>query len=313
MHYPAHVGLERCSTVCRILVALASLCPACTLGTLETELTVGACMDLADNDGDDLTDCEDPDCQRLERCRGMGAPEPPPGLVGDALPPITAPPGQDDVAMEPNAPSVGSAGNGVMGGPPPADGGTDPATDDAMDPMSMGAEDAPTCPLLCPEGQTCVNGRCVPNPFVIVDLWEITRIEVNVPRSIDYDNEVCLDTGCAVPVFVPPYLRCGCLPDPYVVVLVDGEEQARTSSARTIEFTGWDVSIPLGLLRTSVVRLEVLDDDSDEGEPDTLIYACEVPADPEVLAGGTIGCTEPFSSDTGPLSYTLSADVVPGS
>lgn len=99
------------------------------------EGSLEACSDLADNDGDGLADCRDPQCGAHERCSDDFDPEQDP----------------DGVAPEPGNPDE-----------PPGD-SADPSPDDG-DAPEPAPEDLPACePLACAQagGTHCCDGECI--------------------------------------------------------------------------------------------------------------------------------------------------------
>ncbi|MGD8862713.1 MAG: hypothetical protein PVI30_22065 [Myxococcales bacterium] len=242
-----------------LLLVLAPLVVGCGAVSADEEVTALACTDGADNDGDQLHDCFDPDCQHLERCRGRGV-----GVVGIS---------------------------GAAGGAP-----------------TLGQPGA-ACSMQCSTGERCVLGLCVPEAFVIADVWELTAIEVEVPRSTSYEDGPCLDDECIVPVPAFPFEACGCPPDPAVMVYVDDSAAGATEPEVNADRMRWEVAIALRLAADSVIRFDVVDFDPAETQQ---IFSCTVPADPESLGSGTLECGQRFGSDDGPRTFTLRASVRPG-
>jgi hypothetical protein len=244
------------SIVHLVLLLMPPMATGCSEVSAGQEVTALACNDGDDNDGDQLPDCFDPDCQHLERCRAQGL-----GIAGIS----------------------GAAGEGPMVGTPGA-----------------------ACAEDCGTGERCVLGLCVPDAFVIADLWELTAIEVEVPRSTSYAAGECLDDECITPVPAFPFQACGCPPDPAVMVYVDDVAAGNTEPEVNADRVRWEVAIPLRLAADSVIRFDVVDFDLAETQA---IFSCTVPADPEKLGSGTLECSEEFDSDDGPRSFALRASV----
>jgi hypothetical protein len=166
-----------------------------------------------------------------------------------------------------------------------------------------------SCATGCRDGERCVLGVCLPQDFVIGDLWEITSFVAHVPRSTRYGEGECLDVApCSPWAPVPPFSACGCAPDPAVTLYVDGEDAGRTQPVINADSARWDLALPLLVARDSTIRVEVLDFDLTESES---IFGCSWPADPELLGRGSLVCEAEFLTDDGLQTFSLTATVRP--
>lgn len=291
-----------------------ALLVGCSISELSGELTPGDCSDGSDNDGDGPADCMDPDCQAFDVCghasslRDASWPQ---GQIGDAY--VSGPI------------DAGWSGPSSMAGRPASTPPEDPVA--PSEPQPSEPEDppvvGPTCAGGCGDNQTCVEGYCLDNDVVVVELWDITRIDVTVPRSVpqaDTAGSACLDDGLGecLGSFDPLFWLCSCPPDPKVQVFLDQDPSdamppqllATTDRKRSVSAASWsDLDITLGLLPGSKIHLKALDDDGDAG--DQLIFGCELPATP-VLNGDPLECTKSFPPDSiAAEEFSITAQVAP--
>jgi hypothetical protein len=288
-----------------VCAAAGALC-ACSISPTLGE-TLSECSDRQDNDEDGVTDCRDPDCQALSECAAAARIRTPamPGQISDAYvaepPDARTPPMQEPVdASMPDEPRDASAAPDALPEPP-----------------------EPGCPDGCGANQTCVVDQCVDDVLVVAELWDITRIEVSVPRSVEEGGWPCLEPGTSC-IFIPTLVfpRCGCAPDPQVQFWVDhdttddkeAELAGETDPVDSRDETEWPSSgvpapgITLPLLPNSEIQVKVVDDDATRDE---LMFECPVAAD-VVTGGGPIECKRMFPPGEEAVEFFVRAHVAPG-
>ena len=299
---------------CFVAAALWAWAPlilgACTASQVAGELSARECADGDDNDGDDLFDCFDPDCHAFDVCN----PETrrPRSQIGSAV--MGEVPGVDASTMlsdplappsdEPSMPEEPTPADEVPAEPGP---GSEPAS-----PMSV------ACDPACVAPDVCVEGICLVPVAVFADSWQITEVEVTVPRRLE-PSSPCLDEGA---IWCPggspsvDFWGCACPPDPEVQVWVANPPEAAelVGTTQVIEKADegtWMLATPIELLllASSEIVLKVLDRDGDGGEP---IFECGIAADPDVLGAGVLICTQSFQTDRGTSKeYAIQAHVTP--
>jgi C2 domain len=250
------------------------------------EIGVLLCGNGVDDDGDELADCVDPDCWSSSAC--------------DDLTLRTQ--GQLDASLRMAPADDASLGDGARSEAPMAtdeDAGTT-EVDSSMPTSACDPEDATSCG---PE-DVCVEGRCIPDPFEKnVYLVRIASAFLPTRRPDTTCFETLLD-GCA------NVLTCSdCLPDPYVITELGGDEINRTSvDYNAIAATWHDKAFTVTKVPGQVLTLRVMDDD-DAPATDALIFECRV----EVALLGTgsgLQCV-PRLGDTFLGDYKVNIDVSP--
>lgn len=222
------------------------------------ELTVTQCSDRDDNDGDSLTDCDDPDCWAV--CSFSGSFE-----VGDAAS------GSPDAGEPADAGARPPVGNGK---PPPAKDDDDagakprdagPSTDDDSG-SPTGCECAPD--------ETCVNGRCEPaaspsiaGRYTLSVKSALVPLGPSTASCYDYTNAACVGR-------LPPLCDCE-RPDPFVRITLNSTvlTQATTTPVRDTANPVWAdaPSATVDLKATDKLMFTVLDDDA---LSETVIFSC---------------------------------------
>ena len=277
-----------------VLAVLALSCVivvggACSVSRGEGEYGVGVCSDHADNDNDGMADCRDPDCQPEDVC-GRASPlkEPDSG-------PAEHPPTAGDPALPPAFPGPDDAGVTDPPSPPMTDAQvSEPPSPDASAPEPP--DDPPPvveCTPACASNATCIEGFCVPNEAVFVEVWDVVSVSVQLPRKDS--NGMCLDPPyvCVRP---EPLAICDCAPDPMVRVAVKrpGEEPKVAFETKTVLGTDehvWEVKEQLLLRKEFEIVLTAFDADGLLAEP---VFSCSVLAEPETLGTGLVSCGRKF-------------------
>jgi hypothetical protein len=172
------------------------------------------------------------------------------------------------------------------------------------------------CAGRCGANQTCVVDQCVDDVLVVLELWDVTRVEVSAPRSIENGGWPCLEsvTSC---IFIPTVVfpRCGCAPDPQVQFWVDhdptddveAELAGETSPADTDDAVWQAPGVTLRLLPSSEIYVKVVDDDVTRDEA---MFGCTVAAE-VVSAGGPIECKALFPPGENAVEFFVRAEVAP--
>lgn len=285
------------------MCGLAVVLGACTVEPIGGETGVGACTDGTDNDNDHAIDCDDPDCQAETVC-GRAAP-------------LREPDGGDPVrpSLPPSSPSRPAPDAGDMGEPPPEqvlDAGANESPDEMLpdpdNPPDAGADPLKQCPV-CEANESCIEGYCVPNEAVFVELWDVTHISTVYPRI--FANDTCIDS-CALSFPKPEFPFCGCKPGPLVRILVTRPGEVPETVAESpfdplamADEGDWDVSERLMLRPEYQITLQALDRD---GVLENLVFECSMPADAELLGSGTLSCKQTFTGSTG-LTFEASITV----
>ncbi|HMI92648.1 MAG TPA: hypothetical protein VK509_14835, partial [Polyangiales bacterium] len=222
------------------LLALACIC-ACTTSPAVEAL----CDDDVDQDGDNLFDCADPDCQASDDCVGSRAApvRPPPADGGHFRPPVL---GSDAAAKD------GEVGDAWTQDP---DATTAPREDaQVVPPIEDDAGEDPC--LLCAVNETCVAGSCQPAAAPTSGAYDLQLLMGTVPAT--NAQAFCYD-ACVILAGV-----CPCQPDPYVriVLLHDGREQL-VGVTQAVEETVTPVFPPMpfavDLAAGDVLRFDVYD------------------------------------------------------
>jgi hypothetical protein len=229
------------SLVLLVMLTAASSCASTPVG----EFTAEACTDGADNDRDTLRDCDDPDCWVF--CPMGGNVE-----VGDASSSDPADASTD--AMSKPMPDSGkpSAVRDEDGGDAPADAAVQGDDDGGAAPD----------PCKCPQGQSCIDGQCRPNPSpTIAGMYTLRVTSALVPLGPDGDH--CFDysaPGCLTKLPVV----CDCQrPDPYVVVVQNKSvlSPATTPEVRDTVNAQWNAapSVVVTLKATDTLTFRAFD------------------------------------------------------
>jgi len=280
--------------VLRLCIALVLTCAGCSYPS-GGEASASQCNDTDDNDGDELRDCNDPDCQAFDHCRDRVGNPPP-----DAGPPVV----RDDA-------STGTPTDaGVIG-----DAAVD--TDAAIDEDDGGAIEPPEpvdagapCGGRCTVTQACIDDLCEDVSSPTAGTFDLRILSAPVPAFNRWG--MCLDPcGSRFATFA----FCACDPDPYVEVSrvrQDGQQQMRTLLGATpvrldeLRPTYEDTLIRVDLMEGDALWLVVFDEDPGNGD-NTAIYSC-LP-DLRALAPGPIECSDrvvPFLP-----AYTIRAELLP--
>jgi hypothetical protein len=264
------------------------------------ETGVGACTDGTDNDNDHAVDCEDPDCQAEAVC-GRAAPLSEPNDGGEPTRP----------SLPPASPSRPAQDAGGMSEPSPDQlvdaGAIEQAPDEILpdpdNPPDAGADPLKQCPV-CEANESCIEGRCVSNDVVFVELWQVTHISTVFPRI--FANDTCIDTECgAVGIGTPEFPFCLCMPDPLVRVLVTRPGELPETVAESPfdplldsnrDTDDWDMDQQIALRPEYQITLRAIDRDL---ALEDIIFECTIPADPELLGSGTLSCMQTFKGATG--------------
>lgn len=294
---------------------LAVLLTACTVERAGGESGVGACSDGTDNDGDNAVDCADPDCQAESVC-GRAAPlkEPDGGEPIEPNPPpsaISKPDADASMVMGPSAEP--NAMDAAVGAQAPDEVLPDP--DDPPDAAVVAADASRTCGS-CAADESCIEGYCVPNEAVFVELWDVVHISTVFPRVLETPSGLmCIDVGCLL-VDAEASLEfpfCPCRPDPVVRVLVTrpGETPATVAetpskfSTQDNDTLDLDVNAQIALRPEYQITLQAIDTD---GAIETVVFECSMAADAELLGSGRLSCTHDYEA-AGDQPFTASITV----
>jgi hypothetical protein len=285
--------MGRSGTLACVLVGW--LAAGCQITPLAAETGAFACNNTRDEDGDNMRDCEDPDCWGYAHCRVQEdasapfVPAVPPAEIPDGLggPPLKPPANEQDSGMPVHIPDLGDASIDV-----------DAAPD---------AELPPVCDPSCPEHR-CVAGVCA----APVDLgaFLITSLEISVPRAIDGQ---CLDPDQACGFKLSP---C-CTPDPDLYVSVAGVKVAFADIDDAAYFLWQRLDVVVELREDDVVRFEVLDDDTADGdvadgEPDP-VFECSTTVTVDNVATGMLRCSPGIEGLELGVPYRVTARIAPAS
>jgi hypothetical protein len=284
--------------------ALAVLA-GCTVERAGGEFGASACADGDDNDSDGKTDCGDPDCQAEAIC-GRGAPLREPDDDPEPTPsgaPAPAPMPRDASAPRPTPMNMADA---EVTEPVPM---PEPALPDASTP-----EPTRMCPV-CAIDESCIEGYCVPNEAVFVELWDVTSISVVMPRGIDAFS--CLDDFCLLAEMSdgPTGFRtCRCQPDPFVRIQVirPGEQPegvVTTAYKKDEDAWTWDERRQLRLRPDYQLNVQALDRDGVTSNP--VVFECMFPADPDLLGSGLLECAQRFDGVGASFEASLRVAIEP--
>jgi hypothetical protein len=237
------------------------------------------CSDDLDNDGDDLIDCEDPDCWAFA-CKHT-----------QPTPPIDA--GSD--AHTPDAALVDANSPDVMTMPLPVD-------DSDSGPISMDDSGEPdfTCtrdPNRCKPDEKCLAGVC--KPIDIRGDYTLQILSAVVPDQnlagvcYDFDLSLCTPPDCST-----------CEPDPYVVVkkrnIATLGMTARPTSSNTDKPTWTEPGFPITIADDDTLQFIVWDAD---GLLSSEIFSCS--PDLRQLPTGMLRCSPRAGSTIDPPSGTV--------
>ena len=282
--------------VSRLCIALVLACAGCSYPS-GGEASASDCTDGMDNDGDELHDCNDPDCHAFDHC-GARIGSPPAGAGSPAMP---------DDANTGTPPDAG-----VIIGDAATD--TDAAFDEddggTIEPPEPADAGLPPCGGTCSATQACIDDVCEDVSSPTAGTFDLRILSAPVPSFNRWG--MCLDAcGSRFATFA----FCACDPDPYVQVSrvrQDGQEQMRTPLGATpvrsdeVRPTYEDTLIRVELMEGDALLFVVLDKDPGTDD-DTVIYAC-LP-DLRALAPGPIQCSDtvvPFFP-----AYTIRAELLP--
>lgn len=238
------------------MVALLAA-PACVASEqIEPEVTSAQCDDGRDNDGDGLWDCEDPSCRGARICAF-------PKATTDAAEPMEPGPTTGGTT----APDAGMPPPVKDAGPTEPDGPSDASLPvDASEPM-----DASPCKAPCLPTTASVKLRVLSATVDTVD-----------GNFIPYD----------IPLFYPDKERSGTGPDPYVAILLNGEQVHTTSHVLDTTTPTWsEAGVRLDISSDDVLEFEVLEYDGPT-VPARRMFICtpELPAELPLSDGVMISC-----------------------
>jgi hypothetical protein len=281
-----------------VLLALAAATAAAASSCTSTpvgEFTAEACTDGEDNDRDGLYDCDDPDCWALCPVRGNVE-------IGDAS--SSDPPDAAPDAMSKPVPDSGKP--------------TSIHEDDAgVEPMDAAMPDddggALPDPCKCPQGQSCIDGQCRPNPSpTIAGMYTLRVTSALVP--LGPDNDHCFDYSGACLMKLP--FVCDCQrPDPYVVVLQNKTvlSKATTPEVRDTVNAQWTAapSVVVTLKATDTLTFRAFDwDGLGQDQP---IFDCMPDLSVLSMGADALSCIpRPGATATPPAdaSYSITASFV---
>jgi hypothetical protein len=243
-----------------VACALSWLLCACTTSAAVESL----CDNGVDEDGDNLIDCHDPDCQASNDCLGARAAEITTPDAATRKPPLY------DAGNHPK-PEVGDAWAGT-----PDATASDAAPEDSGGPLPPAVdEDAgpPDPCTLCAVDEACVDTKCQPAASATSGAYFLRILSGSVPLSdaITLCYDACL---------ISPFAVCTCPPDPYVRVLLRHDSQETLIGQTPIVQDALmpvfpDNQFEIDIARGDVLRFEVYDFDDLPDQPD-LLYTCRV-------------------------------------
>jgi hypothetical protein len=268
-----------------IALALAMAGHACS-DTIAGEFTASECADNADNDGDLLFNCDDPDCQAYDYCRTQTG-----HAAGSPAPAGGGAPALEDAGPAPDANAASDEDAGMIVDPPDAG--------------------MPPCGGMCSPTQVCIDDVCEDVSSPGLDEFELRILTVDVPDFNMWAQ--CLDP-CDDSAF-PSYGFCACAPDPYVEVwrIRAQDEQEVTMhfgsttvavDERTPSFE--DATLRIDLMAEDALSFVVMDADPDR-LTDATIYTCR--HELGAIAVGPIECSTTVVPFLPP--YTLRAELEP--
>jgi hypothetical protein len=296
---------------------LAVLLTACTVERAGGESGVGACSDGTDNDGDNAVDCADPDCQAESVCGRAAplkepngsapvAPNPPPSAI--SKPEVDA-----SSVMGPSAEP--SAVDAAVPAQAPDEMLPDP--DDPPD-AAVAADASKPCPV-CAADESCIEGYCVPNEAVFVELWDVLHISTVYPRVLETPSGLmCIDIECGtLGIPTPEFPFCPCAPDPFVRVLVTrpGEtpetvvESPFDLTMQNEDEAEWAVNAQIALRPEYKITLQAIDAD---GPIENIVFQCSMAADAEMLGSGSLTCQHEFvGAANKPFTASITVTIQP--
>jgi hypothetical protein len=243
-----------------IALAISWLLCACTTSSLVESL----CDNGYDEDGDNLIDCHDPDCQASDDCLSARAAEITPPDAAVRKPPLY------DAGHPPT--ELGDAWAGTPDGA-----SADAATADSggLMPPAIDEDAGPPDPCtLCAVDEACVDAKCQPAASSTSGAYHLHVISGVVPLNDAFT--FCYDACLISPIAGV----CTCPPDPYVRVVLrrDGRETligvtdvVEDTTTPTFADNQFEIDIAQG----DVLRFEVYDHDNAPDESD-LLYTCRV-------------------------------------
>ncbi|HMI94574.1 MAG TPA: hypothetical protein VK509_24540, partial [Polyangiales bacterium] len=195
-----------------------------------------------------------------------------------------------------------------VGEPDPTVPNPDPPLDAAVTPEPR------QCPV-CASDESCIEGYCVPNEAVFVELWDVTSIAVVMPRAVDAFS--CLDDFCLLSEMrdgPPGFRTCRCQPDPFVriQVLRPGEDPATafaTGYKKDEDEWTWEERRQLKLRPDYQLSVQALDRDGVSAS--SVVFECTFPADPDLLGSGLLECTHRFDGAGASFEASLRVAIEP--
>jgi len=249
------------------LVIACWLIAGCELTLLAAETGAHACSDEIENDGDRLSDCDDPDCWTYAHCRlsseDAGVPLQP------ELPPHVPNPGN---THPPLPPAMDAAVTPVVDASVVLDAAVDDAEVDA----------APTACEACPDGP-CIDGECAPS--APLGRFRVVNLRVIVPTREPQALGACFDTSLACD---DRFFGC-CDPDPIVTMRVDGAKVGSLTAQNAVDTVWSEPGLEVELRNGSKIEFELADDDAlDLGDsadsiPDLLFWCWTIASADNVL------------------------------
>jgi hypothetical protein len=276
--------------VLAIQLGAASSCASTPVG----EFSADVCTNGDDDDRDNRSDCDDPDCWVFCPVRG-------PVQVGDAS-------SFDLPDAAPDAGGKPAADSGKPSAIQENDAGEEPvdaATPDDDSGTSNGCK--------CPADQRCLEGECRPNPSPsIAGMYTLRVQSALVPLGPSDDR--CFDySGAACPGRIP--FLCDCeRPDPYVVVLQNKTvlSRATTTEVRDTTTAQWNTSpsVTITLKATDTLTFRAFDWDG-LGQ-DQAIFDCMPDLSPLGSGADALSCNPRAGTTATPpaaASYSITAKV----
>ena len=225
------------------------LCACTTAPAVESQ-----CGNGGDDDGDDLADCDDSDCQASDECVGP--------RISQVKPPRGGAPHDLDGGDKPMDAMLGDSWSGDSpDATPPEDGQIAPPIDED------GGTDS--CPV-CATNEACVDGVCQSAAAPSSGAYNLRLLGGAVPSMNDIG--FCYD-ACG---FIPAG-ACLCAPDPYVIIFLgQGEAAERVGMTEPVSDTLSPrfppLDFPIDLAAGDVLRFDVYD--YDQPDRDNFLYTC---------------------------------------
>jgi C2 domain len=272
-------------------VVAASLAASSCAQTPRGEFTALECSDEDDNDGDMLSDCDDPDCWVFCPIRGNVE-------IGDAS--MSTPPDVPDAQVSPPKPDAGK--------PKPS------ADDDAGNPPpGSGDEDAgmPPATCDCAPDEMCVDGECRSNTnfdgqYTLSVRSAYVPLGPSLDRCFDYKSSACVAR-------LPPLCDCE-RPDPYVVVVLNRSPVSKATTAPKLDTASpvWPDSptVTIDLKASDQLTFRVFDSDGIGSDPP--IFDCVPELSTLTLGSGVLSCNpRPGTTVTAPpgSNYFINVEV----